>query len=313
MIIAIAAMLVLAPVEASLKVTASKPLVGVRVLAISAAPTGSRIAVTVEDNSVRIYDAATRQLVRTMKGHPQPAMAIAWSQDGTLIATGDESARIFVWDARSGAKLKELRGHQRGIQSLSFNYPRTLLMSTGKDDAIKIWDLSKNKERSTILGQGANFFGATYKGKINDFGVGTLSVGGRIYGGDNKVKGFLTGHDAQGVFDLDFNRAGTRILTCGRDANGAIWDASKLVRLNYLRGHQDWVVHGRFSPKGRYVATSSPDRTVRVWNTFSYASEIKLEDQSSVGSPLAWTGDGKYLVTANLDDFLTVHTLSSPQ
>lgn len=313
MITTIAALLVLAPAGADLKITGSKALVGVRALAVSAAPTGSKIAITVEDNSVRIYDAATRQLVKTMTGHPQPAMAIAWSQDGTMIATGDESARIFVWDARSGAKLKEFRGHQRGIQSLSFNFPRTLLMSTGKDDAIKIWDLAANKVKSTILGGGANFFGATYIAKSNDFGVGVLNVGGRMYGGDNKVKGFLTAHDGQGVFDIDFNAAGTRTLTCGRDANGAIWDSKKLTRLNYLRGHKDWVVTGKFSPNGKYVATGSADRTVRVWNTFSYKPEIVLEDQSAIGSPIAWTGNGKYLVTVSIDDFLTVHTLSAPQ
>lgn len=313
MLTAFVAALALAPVEAQLKITASRPLVGVRAIAIAAAPTGSKIAVTVEDNSVRIYDAATRQLVRTMVGHPQQPMAIAWSADGAMIATGDESARIFIWDARSGARLKLLQGHTRGIQALSFNPARTLLASTGKDDAVKIWDVASGKLKSTILGKGANLFSATYRSKLNDFGLGTLAGPARHYAGDNNIKGFMTAHDSQGVFDIDFNAAGSRAVTCGRDGNGAIWDVAKYTRLNYLRGHSDWVVHGKFSPKGKYVATGSADRTVRVWNVYSYKPEIVLENQTSVGSPVVWTGDGKYLVTVNIDDFLTVNQLSSAQ
>ena len=308
-----AAALALAPVTADLKVTASRPMVGVRAIAVAAAPTGSKIAITAEDNSVRIYDAATRVLVRTMTGHSQPAMAITWSADGTLIATGDESARIFIWDARIGARLKVMQGHTRGIQALSFNPARTLLLSTGKDDAVKIWDVASGKVKFTILGKGANLFGATYRGKLNDFGLGTLAGAARLYGGDTKIKGFMIAHGNQGVFDIDFNRAGTRALTCGRDANGGIWDVAKYKRLNYLRGHTDWVVHGKFAPKGKYVATGSSDRTVRVWNVFSYRCEIVLENQSAVGSPVAWTGNGKYLVTVNIGDFLTVNSLSAAQ
>ncbi|MCO5297313.1 MAG: WD40 repeat domain-containing protein [Fimbriimonadaceae bacterium] len=308
-----AAALAMSPVEATLKLVASKPLVGVRAINISAAPTGTKFAITAEDNSVRIYDAATRQLIKTMTGHPQQAMAIAWSQDGTMIATGDESARIFVWSASTGAKLRELRGHQRGIQNLCFNYPRTLLLSTGKDDAMKVWDLSTGKVKATILGKGANFFGGTFKAKGNDIGVGVLNIGGRLYGPDFKVKGFLTGHGGQGVFDIDFNKAGTRALTCGKDGNGAIWDVKAMSRLNYLRGHKDWVVWGNFSPNGKYVATSSTDTTVRVWNIYSYRPELVFENQSSLGSPLAWTGNGKYLITVNLDGFLTVNEIAPAQ
>lgn len=313
MFIVLAAALAVAPVGATLKLVASRPMVGVRAIAVSAAPTGTKFAVTVEDNSVRIYDAATRQLIKTMTGHPQQPMAIAWSQDGTLIATGDESARIFIWDARSGAKLKEFRGHQRGIQSLCFNSSRTLLLSTGKDDAMKVWDVSSSKVKATILGNGANFYGGTFRAKGNDLGVGVLNVGGRLYGPDFKVKGFLTAHGGEGVFDIDFNTAGTRALTCGRDGNGAIWDVKTMNRLNYLRGHSDWVVSGEFSPNGKYVATGSADRTVRVWNVYSYLTELVLDDQSSVGSPVAWSGNGKFLMTVNLDGFLVVSQVAPPQ
>ncbi|MBC8063530.1 MAG: hypothetical protein H7Y17_01770, partial [Chlorobia bacterium] len=108
---------------------------GIRPLAYAPSPSGSHLAVTLEDKSVRIIDAKTFQTIRTFQGHPQTAYAVAWSDDGSFIASGDESARIFIWDARTGKQVKMIYGeHQRGIQKLSFNHPRSLLMSTGKDD-----------------------------------------------------------------------------------------------------------------------------------------------------------------------------------
>jgi WD40 repeat protein len=193
----------------TLGVTETRTVQGMRPLAFAPAPSGSLFAATMEDKTVRIINAATRETVRTFEGHPVPAYAVAWSDDGAFLATGDESARIFIWDARTGQKLREMRTHIRGIQNLSFNHPRTLLVSTGKDDVIKIYDVSSGKEVKSIPGQGVNFYGATFMGKSNNFGTGILGYGARVYNAQGVVTGFLTGHEGQGVFEIDFNRAGT--------------------------------------------------------------------------------------------------------
>ena len=297
-----------------LVVAPKKVVLGARALAFAAAPTGSKFAATMEDRTVRVFDATTGATLKTLEGHPQPAYAIAWSADGAYLATGDESARIFIWDTRTWARVREMRSHIRGIQALSFNYPRSLLLSTGKDDVIKVWDVATGKELKSIPGEGANFYSASFRGKTNDFGTGILGYGARFYTAPSgKVMTFLTGHDNQGVLDIDFNPAGTLAVTGGKDANAAVWDVKTAKRLNYLRGSGDWVVHCQFSPNGVYAATGSSDRTVRVYDAKSYAQVALLEDQSAVGSPLCFTADGNYLVTVNFDDFLQINTLTPSQ
>jgi hypothetical protein len=286
---------------------------GFRALAFAPAPTGSRFAATMEDNSVRIIDANTRQTIRTLIGHPQPAYAIAWSADGSMIATGDESARILIWNANTGEKLRETRNHQRGIQALDFNAAGTLLVSTGKDDVIKLWDPKTGKEIRTLRGEGANFYSARFIGRTNEFGTGILGSGFRIYRNDGQQLRALTGHEGQGVFDIWFNNDGTRAVTAGRDGKGALWDVKGGKRLNYLRGHTEWVVQARFSPNNRVVATSSPDRTVRVYNAVNYQPIAVIEDQSAVGAPIAFTADGKYLVTTDFSDFVQIHAITPAQ
>ncbi len=290
-----------------------KVLEGLKALAFASAPTGSKFAVTLEDKSVRIIDAGTRQTIRTLQGHPQPCYGVAWTKDGAFIATGDETARIWIWNAVTGEKIKEFRSHIRGIEKLSFNLPHTMMISTGKDDVIKVYDLKKGKETLSILGKGANFYGATFHPKTNEFTTGILGVGARIYEPNGKLDGFLTGHDDQGVWDVDYNPAGTRLATAGRDSNIILWDMKAKAKIQTLHGHQDWVQSVRFSPNGRYLASGSTDRSVRVWDTVTFKPVAILNEESAVGSPVCWTADGKYLLTVNEDNNLVVNSVTPPQ
>src|SRR5690242_14573543 len=115
-------------------ITPVKTVDGLRRLAFAAADSGSKVVMTLADNSVRIMDSSTLGTIKTLNGHPQPCYGVAWSKDGAFIATGDESARIWIWNAITGEKVKEFRSHERGIQKLSFNIGHTLMVSTGKED-----------------------------------------------------------------------------------------------------------------------------------------------------------------------------------
>ncbi|MEA2552181.1 MAG: hypothetical protein QOJ65_357 [Fimbriimonadaceae bacterium] len=290
-----------------------KDVEGLRPLAFAPAPTGSGVAMTLEDNSVRIFDAATRLTSKILLGHPQPAYAIAWSSDGTWLATGDETARMFVWDTKTGVKLKEMRGHIRGIQSLSFNMPRTLLVSTGKDDVVKVWDPVTGKELTVVLGQGANLYSATFDPKLSMFAVGTIGSGARIYDKDGTAKNFLTNPDVTEVNDVAYNAAGTQLVTAGRKGNARLWDLKTFTGLGSFKGHGDWVMRARFSPNGRYLATSSTDRSIHVYDTKTFQKVADFQDVSPVGSPLAWTADGKWLLGTAADDHLQIYSVTPPQ
>lgn len=291
---------------------------GIRPIAYAAAPFGSQVLVTCEDGSVRIFDAKTRQTVRPLAKHPQPAYACAWSPDGLFVATGDETARIWIENARSGQKVREYRTHTKGIEKLSFNVSDTLLLSTGKDDEIKVYDLQKPapKEVQHVLGKGANFYGAVFNPRMPyTFATGVLTTGGgRTYDAQSgKLGSFLVGHDMQGAMDLAYSPQGTRVATAGKDATTVILDTNGYKKIGTLKGHGDWVMAVAFSPNGKLVATSSTDRTVRVWDATTMQQIGQLDGQSFVGSPVAFTGDGNSLLTVSDQGFLQVNPITPSQ
>jgi len=315
--IAITALASIAVMQApAVSVKRVRELAGVRPLAYAASPSGSQIAVTLENRTVRIIDAKTFATVRSFSGHPQPAYAVAWSPDGAFIASGDESARIFIWDARTGKRLKLIYGeHQRGIQKLSFNKARTLLMSTGKDDKILVWSVPAYKKVGQLLGKGANLYGGTFNPLTDNFVAATLTASARMYrqtAAGVKVLNFF-GSDPQGQLDVAWNNTGSMILTGEKSGNAVLFDVKALKKYGTLKGHMDFVTNVAFAPSGKIAATASPDRTVRLWDSKSLKEVAKLDDQSGVGSPIVFTADGKYMATVGVNDFMQIYAVTPAQ
>jgi len=302
--------LVIAP-QAGFSFAKSTVATGQRAVAMAAASTGSKVAVCMENNTVRIIDTKARQTLRVLEGHPAPVYAAAWSPDGKLLATGDESARVFIWNVANGQKVRTIRDHTKGIQALSFNASGTMLASTGKDDAIYVYSLSSGKRVATILGKGANLYGAKFVGKDNNIICGTLGKGAMAMKWNGQPIYALGGHGGQGVWDVALNPSGTLLASAGRDGTVGVWSTKTRQRLNSLRGHTDWVVHVLFTPDGKHIVTSSVDGTVRVWNAANYKQVAMLKDQAMVGSPICLTADGKTLLTADISDFLQYNTIQS--
>jgi WD40 repeat protein len=298
---------------AGFNVASTKVMQGVRAGALAAAPTGNRFAAAMEDGTIRIIDAGTRQTLRTLKGHPSQVQAMAFSPDGKWLASGDPTARIFLWNTTTWAKAHEYRPHTRAIQYLSWDRTSTRLLSTGADDFVFLFKVPDfKKELLKVAGGGAIVYSAQFFGSGNNWGVASLNQNARALAG-TKPLGTMAAHDGRGMLDLAFNPAGTRAVTAGRDNRAALFDTKGFKRLGYFVGHEDWITKVVFSPNGRWVLTSSSDRTIRVWNPNTFKSVLTVGERSAVGSSLAFTGSGKYLISTDISDNISVHELSPGQ
>jgi len=281
-------------------------------LSFAAEPGGHRFVATFMDSSVRIYDAATLKKIKVFRGHPFPPHACAWSKDGRYIATGDESARVFVWDLKTGQRIMQFRDHTKGIQNLSFNQDGSMLVSTGNDDVLKLYDLKTKKLVRTIDANGGGIYGAEFAPRVNIIATATLSEGARIYSPTGTII-YKMNNNAGGAYDCDYNAAGTMLITAGKDSNLVLWDPKNATRLGTMRGHEDQVLHVAMAPSGRVAASSSDDRTVRVWDTKAFKEIGKLEQQDTQGSPVRFTGDGKWLLSMDIGNQMEVTQIIPPQ
>ncbi|WP_437534891.1 pentapeptide repeat-containing protein [Sorangium sp. So ce726] len=92
------------------------------------------------DNSVRLWDARTGELRKTLSGHRTSVPSIAFSPDGTALASGSSDDSVHLWDACTGELRRTLSGHQGMVRSVAFSPDGTALASGSSDSSIRLWD-----------------------------------------------------------------------------------------------------------------------------------------------------------------------------
>jgi len=113
--------------------------VGSEARSVAFSPDGRWIASGGGDGHVRVSDAATGALVRTLQGHSGWVGSVAFRPDGLRLASGSSDNTVKLWDAQSWQLLRTLRGHTRAVKSVAFSPDGGHLASASYDNTIRIW------------------------------------------------------------------------------------------------------------------------------------------------------------------------------
>lgn len=81
--------------------------------AVTWSPDGRLIATGSSDCCVRVWDAASGKLLRTLEGHTAAVESVSFSPDGKVLASGAHDSSVRLWDAASGKLLRTLKGPLR--------------------------------------------------------------------------------------------------------------------------------------------------------------------------------------------------------
>jgi WD40 repeat protein len=90
------------------------------VFAVTFAPGGRTLATGCQDGNVRIWEAATGRLLRTLHGHQGEVLAVAFAADGKLLASGGTDHTIRLWDPATGRQVRRLDGCRGDVTALTF-------------------------------------------------------------------------------------------------------------------------------------------------------------------------------------------------
>jgi serine/threonine protein kinase/WD40 repeat protein len=111
-------------------------------------PDGKRIALAmvvgwIGPHDVKVFDAASGELLLTLRGHNALVRSVAFSADGRRIVSTEDGA-VKVWDAATGAELLTLPRHAGNFVNAAFTPDGRRLAAVAASDssgpAVQMWD-----------------------------------------------------------------------------------------------------------------------------------------------------------------------------
>lgn len=88
-----------------------------------------------------------------------------------------------------------------------------------------------------------------------------------------------------------------------------VWDAHTGIELFSLEGHKKEVSAACFSPCGKYVASVSPDQTVRLWKTKDGSCVATISEDNTWVEHFLFSPDGKILVSGDCDGSVIIRRM----
>ena len=299
---------------------------------VSFSPDGTRIAssgelgslldslgVGSDNNSIKLWDAATGEEITTLMGHTYPVDSVSFSSNGTSIASGSWDNSIKLWDTSTGKEITTLKGHAKTVRDVSFSPDGTRIASGSEDNTIKLWSAATGEVIKTLKGHTSAVTSVSFSpdgtriasaSEDNTIKFWDASTGEKII--------TLKGHTYP-VDSVSFSPDGTRIASgAGMEATLValeteswgntikLWDAATGEELRILTGHRSSVSSVSFSPHGTRIASGSWDETIKLWDAATGEEIRTLKGHTSFVSSVSFSPHGTRIASGSWDETIKV-------
>lgn len=291
---------------------------------VSFSPDGKRIVSASKDKTIRVWDIETEKEIFIMKGHKATVYSALFSPNGNRIVSASKDRTVRIWDAHTGQELVEFDGHYStpmfatyspdGGHIVSTGLSAVLLWNATDDDySVKVVDVKEvndiNNEQRRIQNHQFKTFGSSLT-EVDGLGFryfddGTVGIRDMYEGLDICTLQDYQKSESNSTL-LSFSYDGSFVSGPSTDGKSVlIWETKRGTVVHEFVGHSDQVISARFNFDGRFVASSSRDRTIIIWDVNREAPvQILAGHAASSLMGASFSLDGSLLVSNSLREII---------
>lgn len=224
---------------------------------------GDRVLSASYDGSLALWTGAGELLRRERTPAPITDAAVDVADD--IIVTGHTDGRVRRWRISDLQFIESVHPHRGGVRAVAYHAPTQRYASSGHDGAVYVWRQGEPARALTapptdardlaFAPDGARLYGASWFKLFRwDLADGALTIQ------NTEHRGIIT--------SIDLSADGRRLATISRETDSAvqILDTATGTPLVRFQSHELCGGYVRLSPGERFLATTSDDASVRVWD-----------------------------------------------
>lgn len=239
---------------------------------------GKTLVVAATDGKIRLLDAASGNVQKTLSGHRNSIYIATFSPDEKLLASSSRDQTARIWDVASGRELLRISGFRCAVKTVAFSPDGKMLAVSGNDGMIKVWDIPNGKQLWSLV-------------HINSADID------------------------MSAYSVTFDRSGKKLYAANGDGTISEWDVANGKETRAWKAHDGYVFRLEFNPDYTLLASSGRDATVRLWDTSDWHEVRSMSlrrpeaGYNFPSSGLVFSNDGKMIAASGggLDDKQTTY------
>ncbi len=264
-------------------------------------PNGKILASSGQDGTVLLRDAATGEILQTLRGHNGDVNYISFSPDGKTLATGGDDGTVRLWNAADVKPITTLGNHNGYVISTLFTPDGLRLVSAGRNGDVKVWDVKTHHLTGSIPRK---------PGPLEEMAISP----------DGKMLATAGNDHIAQLWNLDtlrlvrtlpgpgvcqsvvFSHNGLLFAAAGDQGSVCFWDMPKITFGDVLaEPYPGGIQCMAFSPDDRTLAVCGRDASIQLWDMRHNKLRTTYRGPKGGLWRVTFSPDGRSLITTALN------------
>jgi WD40 repeat protein/serine/threonine protein kinase len=271
-----------------------------KVVAIEFSPDGTRFATASRDDTVKLWDPITGELVRTLAGHVDDLRSVEFSPDSARVLTTSADATATLWMAETGKVLVTIDDYDVAVARFS---PDGRSLAIGAEDgSLSLWSSAPGEEivEQQVRSIGARIDALAFSPDSTRLAAATNAGLMHLWAGATELARVEVGKvDAR---TLRFSPDGTRLAAAGVDGAIVLRDGQSGKAIATLPASHGEVRALAFAPVGppRLLSTGL-EGSPKLWRTDTGELVAIIDGHREAATDVAFAPDGRTFATVSFD------------